>query len=62
MFFNKCEKIYLTLYAPCISGSCMKIQSKLNFIFTFCSASRGFMKAFKAVIKPSEAPQGSAKI
>ena len=33
------------------------------FIFTLlCGASKGFMKAFKAFIKPSEAPQRSVKI
>ena len=33
------------------------------FIFTlFCGASKGFMKAFKAFIKPFEAPQRIAKI
>ena len=33
------------------------------FIFTLlCGASKGFMKAFKAYIKPFEAPQRSVKI
>ena len=32
------------------------------FIFTLlCGASKGFMKAFKAFIKPFEAPQRSVK-
>ena len=36
---------------------------KLIFISTlFCGASKGFMRAFKAFIKPSEAPQRSVKI
>ena len=35
----------------------------LNFIFTLlCGASKGFMKAFKASIKPFEAVQRSVKI
>ena len=38
-------------------------KSTQVFIFTFlCGASKGFMKAFKAFIKPFEAPQRSAKI
>ena len=33
------------------------------FIFTLlCGASKGFIKAFKALIKPFEAPQRSVKI
>ena len=33
------------------------------FVFSLlCGASRGFVKAFKAFIKPFEAPQRSAKI
>ena len=32
------------------------------FIFTFCGASKGFMKAFKALIKPFVAPNRSVKI
>ena len=33
------------------------------FIFILlCVTSKGFMKTFKAVIKSSEAPQGSVKI
>ena len=50
--------LMLTLPAPCILESSSKI-----FIFTFlCGASKGFMKAFKAFIKPFETPQTSAKI
>ena len=40
-------------------------EKKLTEIFIFtliCGASKGFMKAFKAFIKPFEAPQRSAKI
>ena len=33
------------------------------FIFTFlCGSSKGFMKAFKAFIKPFETPQRNVKI
>ena len=32
------------------------------FIFTLCGASKSFMKAFNALIKPFEAPQRSVKI
>ena len=36
---------------------------KLNFYFrTFGGASKGFMKALKAFIKPFKAPQRSVKI
>ena len=40
-------------------------EKKLSEIFIFtllCGASKGFMKAFKAFIKPFEAPQRSVKI
>ena len=40
-------------------------EKKLSSIFIFtllCGASKGFMKAFKAFIKPFEAPQRSVKI
>ena len=38
-------------------------ESKLTFIFTLlCGVSKGFMKTFKAFIKPCEAPQRSVKI
>ena len=43
------------------SGRREKIN--LNFYFhTSCGASKGFMKALKAFIKPFEAPQRSTKI
>ena len=44
--------------------SCIELKIKLNFsIFTLlCGDSKGFMKAFKAFIKPSDAPQRSVKI
>ena len=53
--------IGLTLSAPCISENRVKIKINLNaFIFThLCGASKGFMKAFKAFIKPFESPQRS---
>ena len=38
-------------------------EINLNFIFTLpCRASKGFMKALKALIKPFEAPQRSVKM
>ena len=40
-------------------------EKKLSYIFIFtllCGASKGFMKALKAFIKPFEAPQRSVKI
>ena len=50
----------LTLFVP--SSEEEKTLSSI-FIFTLlCGASKGFMKAFKAFIKPSEAPQKSEKI
>ena len=50
----------LTLFVPSSDGE--KTLSSI-FIFTLlCGASKGFMKAFKAFIKPSETPQKSEKI
>ena len=50
----------LTLLAPILDED--KKLTKM-FIFTFlCGATKGFMKAFKAFIKPFEAPQRSVKI
>ena len=41
----------------------IKIKLTQIFIFTLrCGASKGFMKTFKAFIKPFEAPQKSVKI
>ena len=52
-----------TLKDPFISESFIEIKLSEIFIFTFlCGASKGFMKAFKAFIKPFEAPQRSVKI
>ena len=54
---------YLTLLAPCISESYIKIKINLIFILALLfSASKGFMKAFKALIKSFETPQRSVKI
>ena len=53
----------LTLKDPFISERCIEIKIELNFYFyIFSGASKGFMKAFKAFIKPFEAPQRSVKI
>ena len=53
----------LTLPAPSISESYIKIKINLNFYFdTSLWCPKGFMKAFKDSIKPFEAPQRSAKI
>ena len=52
--------LHLTLFVPIPDE-----EGKLTqiFIFTlFCGASQGFMKAFKAFIKPFEVPQRSVKI
>ena len=54
--------LFLTLSAePRISESYTEIYN-LIFFFAFCDASKGFMKVFKAFIKPSEVPQRSVKI
>ena len=53
-------KIQLTLPAPIPDK-----EKKLTQIFIFtllCGASKGFMKALKAFIKPFEAPQRRVKI
>ena len=43
--------------------SCIELKIKLNFYFhTSLWWSKGFMKAFKAFIKPFDAPQRSVKI
>ena len=48
-----------TLYQNCFE----KDLFAYIFIFTLlCGASKGFKKAFKAFIKPSEAPPRSVKI
>ena len=53
----------LTLKDLFISESCIEIKIELNFYFhTSFGASKGFMKALKAFIKPFEAPQRSVKI
>ena len=53
----------LTLPAPGISESYIEIKVKLDFFLTLlCRASKGFMKVFKAFVKPFEAPQRSVKI
>ena len=53
----------LTLNVMCISKSFIEIKIKLNFYFhTFLWCPEGFMKAFKAFIKPFKAPQRSVKI
>ena len=44
----------LTFKDPFMSESCIEIKIELNFYF-HTSASKGFMKAFKAFIKPFEA-------
>ena len=50
----------LTLLVP-IQGEEKKLSS--IFILTLlCSASKGFMKALKAFLKPTVAPQNSVKI
>ena len=52
----------LTLCAP-IPDEEKKINLKFYFhTFLFCDASKGFMKALKAFIKPFKAPQRSVKI
>ena len=58
-----CHTRLLNLNVPYISGSCIEIKIRLNFYFhTSFGASKGFMKALKAFIKPFEAPQRSVKI
>ena len=52
--------LYLTFPAPCISESCIKIKINfyfINFSFSHFFVVHFFMKAFKAFIKPFEAPQ-----
>ena len=57
------SKQILTFPVPCIIESCIEIKIKLNFYFhTSLGASKSFRKAFKAFIKPFEAPQRSEKI
>ena len=56
-------KILLTLPAPCISESCIKIKINLNFYFhTSLWCLRRSYEGFKAIIKTFEAPQRSVKI
>ena len=54
--------LILSEFKPC-SNPGRREKINLNFIFTLlCDASKGFMKALKAFIKPFEAPQRSVKI
>ena len=49
----------------CHFNPAQREKIKLNFYFhtsLLCSASKGFMKAFKVFIKPFEAPQRSVEI
>ena len=53
----------LILPTTCIQKFVLKQKLTYMFIFTLlCGASKGFMTAFKAFIKPFEAPQRSEKI
>ena len=57
------NKQTLTLAAPHFSENYIKMKINLSFYFRlFCGALKGFMKTFKALIKPMEAPQRSVKI
>ena len=60
----KLYEMILTLPAHSVSESCIKIKINFNiFIVTLlCGASKGFMKAFKAFIKPFEGPQRSTQL
>ena len=55
---------YSTLPVPYISESCIEIKSYIKFLFShfLVVPQKGFMKAYKAFIKPFEAPQRSAKL
>ena len=57
---NRILTTHLTLNGP-IPDKVKKLSQ--IFIFTLlCGASKGFMKAFKAFIKPFDTPQRSVKI
>ena len=60
--------LFLYSFAISVMGQCSSLNPsrtlhfrKINLI-TLCGDSKGFIKAFKAFIKPFEAPQGDAKI
>ena len=54
--------VYLSLPVPCISESCIKIKTNLNFYFhTSLWCLKKFYEGFKS-LKPFEAPQKSVKI
>ena len=60
---NTSIAINLHLYIPSRPSPGRREKNKLNFIFTpLCGASKSFIKAFKAFIKPFEAPQRSVKM
>ena len=65
MFITRDVNVELSrwiLPAPCISESCIKKNLKI-FIFTFLDGAwKGFMKAFKAFLKPFEVPQSGVEI
>ena len=57
---------FVTLPAPCIPESCIKIKTKVNFYFciSLWCLKRFYegLKAFKAFIKPFDVPRASVKI
>ena len=54
---------FSAIKVPCISESYIEVKIKLIFIFTLlCGAAKSFLKTFRALIKPFEAPQRSVKI
>ena len=59
---NVANSILTLLAEPCISESCIKIKTEIVIFTLLCGAAKGFMKAFRAFIKPFEAPQRSVKI
>ena len=52
----------LTLPAPCLSESYIKIKINLNFYFHTLWCLKRFYEGLKAFIKPFETPQRSVKI
>ena len=52
----------LILPTPCISESCIKMKINLHFNFHTLWCLKRFYEAFKAFIKPFEAPQRIVKI
>ena len=59
--YQKVKNFFNAFPTAHISESCIKIKTQIFTFALLCGVSEGFMKVFKAIIKPFEAPQRSVK-